>query len=209
LQTLTDWIFASNTRLIAILGIFGLGKTSLVKRFIDLNLDQFDVIIWKSLKFPKPLDLLLDDFLDFCQQKPQNTIEDKLRQFLDILTHQKCLIVLDDLQNLFAIGQMAGSYQSEYNDYQNLFKLITDINHHSHFILISQEKCAEMNCINQENSPIQVLELSGLKTVDILRNQGLENEERWLELIQFYEGNPFYLRDIVREHPTCAMSRYT
>jgi hypothetical protein len=116
LQTLTDWIFASNTRLIAILGIFGLGKTSLVKRFVDLNLDQFEVVIWKSLKFPKSLDLLLDDFLDFCQQKPQNTIEDKLRQFLDILTHKKCLIVLDDLQNLFAIGQMAGSYKSEYSD---------------------------------------------------------------------------------------------
>jgi len=196
LATISNWVFKQNTRLIAVLGLWGIGKTTLVKRFIDLNLEQFEVVIWKSLKFPKSLDLWLNDLLNTCQKEPKESTDNKIQQFLEVLSNHKCLIVLDDFQNLFAVGQMAGNYQPEYSSYQHFLKLIAEIQHWSHFILISQEKSAEMNYLNQENSPIQCLELSGFKAIDFLKNKGLQDGERWLELIQLYEGNPLYLTDI-------------
>ncbi|EPF18266.1 MAG: NACHT domain-containing protein [Microcystis aeruginosa Ma_MB_F_20061100_S19] len=196
LATVSNWVFKQNTRLIAVLGLGGIGKTTLVKRFIDLNLEQFEVVIWKSLKFPKSLDLWLNDLLNTCQKEPKESTDNKIQQLLEVLSNHKCLIVLDDFQNLFAVGQMAGNYQPEYSSYQHFLKLIAEIQHQSHFILISQEKSAEMNYLNQENSPIQCLELSGFKAIDFLENKGLQDGERWLELIQLYEGNPFYLIDI-------------
>ena len=196
LATISNWIFKQNTRLIAVLGLWGIGKTTLVKRFIDLNLEQFEVVIWKSLKFPKSLDLWLNDLLNTCQKEPKESTDNKIQQLLEVLSNHKCLIVLDDFQNLFAVGQMAGNYQSEYSSYQHFLKLIAEIQHQSHFILISQEKSAEMNYINQENSPTQCLELSGFEAIYFLENKGLQDGERWLELIQLYEGNPFYLTDI-------------
>ncbi|MCA2553276.1 MAG: NACHT domain-containing protein [Microcystis sp. M04BS1] len=196
LATISNWVFKQNTRLIAVLGLGGIGKTTLVKRFIDLNLEQFEVVIWKSLKFPKSLDLWLDDLLNTCQKEPKESTDNKIQQLLEVLSNHKCLIVLDDFQNLFAVGQMAGNYQPEYSSYQHFLKLIAEIQHQSHFILISQEKSAEMNYLNQENSPVQCLELSGFEAIDFLKNKGLQDGERWLELIQLYEGNPFYLTDI-------------
>ncbi len=196
LATVSNWVFKQNTRLIAVLGLGGIGKTTLVKRFIDLNLEQFEVVIWKSLKFPKSLDLWLNDLLNTCQKEPKESTDNKIQQLLEVLSNHKCLIVLDDFQNLFAVGQMAGNYQPEYSSYQHFLKLIAEIQHQSHFILISQEKSAEMNYLNQENSPIQCLELSGFEAIDFLENKGLQDGERWLELIQLYEGNPFYLTDI-------------
>jgi len=196
LATISNWVFKQNTRLIAVLGLWGIGKTTLVKRFIDLNLEQFEVVIWKSLKFPKSLDLWLNDLLNTCQKEPKESTDNKIQQLLEVLSNHKCLIVLDDFQNLFAVGQMAGNYQPEYSSYQHFLKLIAEIQHWSHFILISQEKSAEMNYINQENSPTQCLELSGFEAIDFLKNKGLQDGERWLELIQLYEGNPFYLIDI-------------
>ena len=196
LATISNWVFKQNTRLIAVLGLWGIGKTTLVKRFIDLNLEQFEVVIWKSLKFPKSLDLWLNDLLNTCQKEPKESTDNKIQQLLEVLSNHKCLIVLDDFQNLFAVGQMAGNYQPEYSSYQHFLKLIAEIQHQSHFILISQEKSAEMNYLNQENSPIQCLELSGFEAIDFLKNKGLQDRERWLELIQLYEGNPFYLTDI-------------
>ncbi|MBE9263639.1 AAA family ATPase [Microcystis sp. LEGE 00066] len=196
LATISNWVFKQNTRLIAVLGLWGIGKTTLVKRFIDLNLEQFEVVIWKSLKFPKSLDLWLNDLLNTCQKEPKESTDNKIQQLLEVLSNHKCLIVLDDFQNLFAVGQMAGNYQPEYSSYQHFLKLIAEIQHQSHFILISQEKSAEMNYLNQENSPIQCLELSGFEAIDFLKNKGLQDGERWLELIQLYEGNPFYLTDI-------------
>ena len=196
LATISNWIFKQNTRLIAVLGLWGIGKTTLVKRFIDLNLEQFEVVIWKILKFPKSLDLWLNDLLNTCQKEPKESTDNKIQQLLEVLSNHKCLIVLDDFQNLFAVGQMAGNYQPEYSSYQHFLKLIAEIQHQSHFILISQEKSAEMNYLNQENSPIQCLELSGFEAIDFLKNKGLQDGERWLELIQLYEGNPLYLTDI-------------
>ena len=35
LSKLSDWIFNQNTRLISVLGLYGVGKTTLVKRFVD------------------------------------------------------------------------------------------------------------------------------------------------------------------------------
>ncbi|MFM6280404.1 MAG: ATP-binding protein, partial [Dolichospermum sp.] len=42
LELIFKFIVNQNTHLISILGLPGIGKTSLVKRFVDLNLDKFE-----------------------------------------------------------------------------------------------------------------------------------------------------------------------
>ncbi|OBQ16041.1 ATP-binding protein [Anabaena sp. AL93] len=196
IDTLSKWILNQNTHLISILGLSGIGKTTLVKRFIDLHQQKFDAIVWRSLKFPQSLDLLLDDLLKHHKLDSLPTINDKLKQLFDILTNKKCLIILDDLQNIFIPSQFAGKYQPEYQDYQTLFKMITETQHQSSVILISQEQCPEMECLDEELYPIKSLELSGLDNPEILKNTGLKNKDSWLKLIKLYEGNLLYLKSI-------------
>ncbi|MDJ0846275.1 ATP-binding protein [Crocosphaera sp.] len=196
LTTLSNWIFNQNTSLISVLGLFGIGKTTLVKRFVDLNLQQFEVIIWKTLKFPKSFELLLDNLLKVCQQEPKENTDNKIRQLLDIIIEKKCLIILDDVQNIFSAGEFSGQYKSEYQDYQNFFNLMTEVKHQSHFILISQEQCSAMNYLDEELYPIKCLKLSGIENIDILKNTSLKDKENWLKLVTLYEGNTIYLQDI-------------
>lgn len=197
LEALSKWILNQNISLISVLGLSGLGKTTLVKKSIDLNLEHFEVIIWKNLKFPKSLDLLVDDLLRTCQQEAKETLDDKLNQLFAIFTQKRCLIVLDDVQNIFITGQLAGQYQPEYQDYQKFFTMITTTEHQSNIVLISQEKCSEMHCLDPQLYPIKCLELSGLHDTSILDNTGLNNQDNWLKLIQLYEGNLIYLKDII------------
>lgn len=197
LQTLSNWILNHNTPLISVLGLSGIGKSYLVRKFIDLNLDKFQVIIWKSLKYPQSLNSLITDLLNTYQQQSEETLQANLKQLFDILIQKRCLIILDNIETIFTNGQFAGQYQPEYLDYQKFFKMITEINHQSSVILISQEKCPEMNCLYQQLNLSQSLELSGLNDINILDNIGLKNQDSWLKLIQIYEGNSTYLKDIV------------
>jgi translation initiation factor 2 beta subunit (eIF-2beta)/eIF-5 len=197
LKTLSNLIFNQNIRLISFLGLSGIGKTTLVKRWVDLNLDKFEVIIWKSLKYPKPLELLINDLLNTCKQESKATIDDNLKQLFDVFTDKKCLIILDDVHNIFTQGEFSGQYQSVYQDYQNFFKLITETEHQSHLILISQEQCAEMECLDGELYPIKSLKLSGLEDGEILSGIGLkQDQDSGLKLIEQYQGNPMYLKDV-------------
>lgn len=196
LATLFDWIINQNARLISVLGLSGIGKTTLVKKFVDLNLENFEVIIWKNLKFPKSLESLLDEILTTCQQEPQDNINDKLKQVSTLLVEQKSLIILDDVQNLFISGEFVGQYQIPYFNYQNWFKTLTESQHQSSIILISQEQSPEMYCLDEELYPIKCIELSGLDNSEILENKNLKDPDRWSELISLYQGNQKCLQDI-------------
>ena len=196
LEKLSNWIFDQNTRLISVLGLSGIGKSHLVRKFIDLNSDQFQVIIWRSLKYSEPLELLIDDILNIYEKEIKTNTNHKLKQLFESFTEQRCLIILDDLQNIFMNGAFAGQYKPEYQDYQDFFKKIMTTEHHSHVIVISQEKCQDMESLDEELYPIKCLDLSGLSDVNILKNTGLKDEDHWSNLINLYEGNPFYLKTI-------------
>ncbi|GGA36268.1 NB-ARC domain-containing protein [Okeania sp. KiyG1] len=198
LKIIHDWIFLQKARLISVLGLSGIGKTTLVKRFVDLNSNFFDVLMWKSLRFPQPLNLLLTEiFNNFSLVNDSVSLnEETWRKLFDILRHKKCLIILDDVQNIFTEKQLAGQYQPEYRDYKTFLKMMTEIEHQSCLILVSQEKSQEMKSLNEELYPIKVLELIGLYETELLNHQDLENPESWSTLIKLYEGNPLYLQNI-------------
>ncbi|NJL91495.1 MAG: AAA family ATPase [Coleofasciculaceae cyanobacterium SM2_1_6] len=195
LQTLSHWLTNQNSHLVSVLGLSGIGKTTLVKQFVDLNLEQFDVIIWKSLKLSGSLDNIITDTLT-CLNAESEQPENKLTQFFNLLRQQKCLIILDDVQELFAHGQFAGQYKDESKIYKSFFTKIIEIEHQSSLILLSQQQCQAMLCLDEELYPIKCLELKGLNNTQILKNWGLQDEESWLELMALYEGNPAYLKDV-------------
>jgi ABC-type cobalamin/Fe3+-siderophores transport system ATPase subunit len=195
LQTLSHWLINQNTRLISILGLPGIGKTTLVKKFVDLNLQNFNIIIWKNIKLSDSLDSIIAEIFKAINSEFIQT-ENKLTQLFNLFRQQKCLIIIDNIQELFTPGQFAGQYKAEYKDYKTFLTMITEIEHQSSLILISQEQCQEMICIDEELYPVKCLELQGLDNTDILKNQKLKDEESWSKLINLYEGNPVYLQDI-------------
>ena len=196
LTTLSHWLTHQNTRLISVLGLSGIGKTTLVKQFVDLNKQLFDVVIWKTIKLSPSLDNILTEILTAINIEPIPS-DNKLTQFFHILREKKCLIILDDVQELFIKGQFAGQFKTEYKNYQNFFTMMTDMENPSSLILISQEQCQEMICLDEDLYPIKCLDLDGLDNREIMKKWGLKDDDSWANLINLYEGNPVYLKDIV------------
>ncbi|MGL4504071.1 MAG: NB-ARC domain-containing protein, partial [Planktothrix sp.] len=191
-----------NIPLISVLGLPGIGKTSLVKRFIDLNIDKFDAVIWKSLKIQPGLDHNITSILTKMGYVNPNLAEHEtpLCQLLNssILRDKKCLIIWDDVQEIFNMGVFSGQYKTEHKDYQELFRRIAETSHQSHFILLSQESSQDMLGPNDDFAPVKYLELKGLKGINFLSDRGLTEKEYWSKLIQIYEGHPGYLKDVAQ-----------
>lgn len=199
LSTLSQWLENPNTRLISVLGITGIGKSTFVKHFINTHPLPVDAIIWKNLKFSPFLDSILTEIS--TELDPDNQIintQGLLNQALELFTKKRCLIILDNLQDIFMPQQLAGHYQPEYQNYQTFFQMITEIEHQSCIILISQEKCQEMISLDPELDPSHCLELFGLGEfypTDYFLNKGeFKDEEAWLKLINLYEENPRFLQ---------------
>jgi len=195
LNTLSQWLCDRPTALISVLGIAGIGKTALVKHFVDLNLEKFDIVVWKNLKFSPSLNTIIAEILTGINPDCDRT-DPQLTQLFNLFREQRCLIVLDNLQEIFIPGQLAGQYQTEHKDYKTLFTMLTEIDHQSTVILISQEQCQETMSLDEELYPAQCLELQGLENLDFLNNLGLSDRKSWGKLMQRYQGHPIYLKEV-------------
>ncbi|MCT7987194.1 NB-ARC domain-containing protein [Laspinema olomoucense] len=191
-STLKQWILEDGMRLVTLYGLSGIGKSALTVKLIQDIQNEFDYIIWRSLGNPPPFSTLQTELYQFFSQSQPNpcaTLIEYLRSF-------RCLIILDDVQNLFQSGQIAGQYLAEYEDYGKFFKQLATSSHRSCVILLSWENSRELATLEAEKRPLRSLNLPGLEPLSaerILKDKGLNDETLWAELIRLYQGHPCWL----------------
>lgn len=192
IDTLKQWIINQKCHLITIYGIVGIGKTSLAVNLVQKVEKQFDFIIWRDFQQPPTLANLQADLIETFtkHETPQ------LPSLLDYLRSYRCLLIFDDIQNLFTPQQLAGNYQLQYQNYRLFFQQIIQLLHNSCIIILSQEKLPEFEILERSKN-LQNLYLNGLDYDDaktILQDYGLTDNEHWAKFIEIYAGHPLWLK---------------
>ncbi|MFH7028437.1 MAG: NB-ARC domain-containing protein [Heteroscytonema crispum UTEX LB 1556] len=202
LATLERWIVSDRCRLLALLGMGGIGKTALSVKLARQIQSSFDYLIWRSLHNAPPLQEILTDLIPFLCNGSQTdlpeTLDRKVSLLINCLRSSRCLVVLDNVESILEINGRAGHYREGYDGYGQLFKQLGETTHQSCLVLTSREKPRELAPLEGEASPVRVLELQGLKQTEgkkILNDQGLlVPEQEAAELIRRYAGNPLALK---------------
>ncbi len=202
LATLEKWLIRDRTRLIALLGMGGIGKTALAAKLARRVAPEFEFVIWKSLRnAPEFKNFLAELILALCDRQDlyiSDNIEGQINNLMNFLGQKRCLLILDRLDNILASGQLGGQYLDGYQGYGQLLRRIQDEPHQSCVLITSREKPTGLSLREGKKSLVRSQIVKGLShdaTLNILFDRGLIGTEATLK--QFSDrcnGNPLILK---------------
>jgi len=201
LNKLEKWIIQDRCRMVAILGMGGIGKTNFSLKLAQNIHDEFDYVIWRSLINAPPVKEILMEIIKYLSNQEvviENNLDHQLSQLLSHLRSNRCLLILDNIETILQGRERVGQYRNEYQDYGQFFKLVGETLHQSCLLLTSREVPPEIDLLAGDMFPVRALELRGL---NFLEGQEYFNifgrfsgqYKEWQELIKFYDGNPLAL----------------
>jgi hypothetical protein len=187
------------SKYLELFGSTGIGKTSLVKKWIDwieMNPDQNSnwKIIYKGLSYNH--DSLESLVIELCEE-----LNMKISKNTAIL-NSKELLLKNLSENNKVIFLDFNDYKVSYemvSQLKEFVRLILDYNHQSCIVLILREPIFSLGLALNRDSKTESMHLKGIKPEegkDLLREYGLIGKINWEEFISQYQGNPLALKMI-------------
>lgn len=205
LATLEQWTVVDRCRVILLLGMGGIGKTSLSVKLAQVLAEQsqsahttpnrFDCMIWRSLRNAPSLATLLSEIVPIVSGNQE--AEPTLVELMDGLRQSRCLLILDNLETILQGELRAGQYHPGYESYGELLQLMGETNHQSCLILTSREKPRAILALEGMELPVRSLLLGGSPeaAMALVQAKGLIGTEQQQQfLCQLYGHNPLALK---------------
>src|SRR3954452_15798010 len=200
LQMASEWVVEERCRVVSVFGLAGIGKSALAVTLMHQIAEQFEVVIWRSLRDLPTSEALLDDLLETLTPgiaEARSGFEQRLSALLDRFRQMRVLLVLDNLGSVIAEGEGTGHMRPGYESFGRFLYRVAETEHQSCVLLTSREKPSDLISQEGRRSPVRALRLGRLNTgacEALLAEKGVKGTPAELaRLTEAYAGNPLAL----------------
>ncbi len=203
---LEQWVIEERCPVVSVLGMGGIGKSSLAVTLMHQVASSFQAVVFRSVRDAPPCQDLLADCLQVLSPEVLPTLPSSVDRRIDLLLEcfqrQRCLLVLDNLETLLQAHDPEGRFRAGNEDYAALLSRVAETPHQSCLLVTSRETPAELGQLESRRASVRVLRLTGLEPAaceQLLEERDVvgTTQDR-MRLAQLYAGNPLAL-NIVAE----------
>ncbi len=199
LSTVRHWVLGEHCRLVGVLGMGGIGKTSIAARLAQEVAPGFERVYWRGLRNAPPVGEWFAGAIAFLSDQrvvPPEGESNQLAALLQLLRERPSLIILDNFETLLEPGQRDSSYREGLAGYGSVLRAVGESSHQACIIVTSREAPPEWTMLGSR--AVRTLELSGLEVSDgrvLLAPKHLSGDaEDWANLVLRYGGNSLALK---------------
>lgn len=196
LTDLAQWVLQDRCRLVSVLGMGGIGKTTLVVKLAQDIAQHFEYVIWRSLRHAPSLHELLRECVQILS--PGQPADATVQVLVELLQQHRCLLILDNFESLHQAGKLSGVYREGYEEYHGLFQALAQARHNSCLLLTSRELPAALVALEGRQGPVRTMKMTGLSSAPsqaMLADQDLFGPpDAWEVFVHYYNGNPLALK---------------
>src|SRR6266566_2912853 len=183
LDLLSTWVVQERCRVVRVLGQGGIGKSALATKVMHRVAEDFEVVIWRSLRDVPSCEALLDDCLQVLAPQAlrdaSSNLESRQDLLLECLRSRRILLVYDNLESVLEEGEDSGRMRAGYEGFSRVLRRVAETEHQSCLLLTSREKPSELVPLEGNRAPVRALRLARLDA-------------------EAYAGNPLALKIVAR-----------
>src|SRR2546429_5509282 len=128
--------------------------------------EDFEVVIWRSLRDVPTCETLLDDCLQVLAPQALRdvslSLESRQGLLLECLRRSRILLVYDNLEAFLEEGEGTGHMRPGYEGFARLLRRMAETEHQSCLLLTSREKPGDLVPLEGSRAPVRALRLARL-----------------------------------------------
>src|SRR5207302_9344211 len=148
LDLLSAWVVEERCRVVSVLGQGGIGKSALATQVMHRVAQDFEVVIWRSLRDVPSCETLLDDCLQVLAPQAlfdaSASLESRQNLLVDCSRTRRVLLVYDNLESFLQERKDSGRVRAGYEGFARVLWRVAQTGPRDCWPLTSREKPADL-----------------------------------------------------------------